>query len=147
MKLLIFGSTGSIGRQLVEQALERGHTVTAFARDPAKLDIKHAHLKFAQGDVMDSHPWKRRCKVKMQCCVCLVQVGKGRGQSGQRGRDRLFTQWRKQASDVLSAKQRLGQEIVGEISTSSGNTLCLEPSYGTCLQIMKGKRATSSKAA
>lgn len=51
MKLLIFGST--IGRQLVEQALEQEHTVTAFARDPAKLDIKHTHLKVAQGDVMD----------------------------------------------------------------------------------------------
>ncbi|RUR79183.1 NAD(P)-dependent oxidoreductase [Chlorogloeopsis fritschii PCC 9212] len=53
MKILIFGSTGSIGRQLVKQALEQGYTVTAFARDPAKLDIKHANLKIAQGDVMD----------------------------------------------------------------------------------------------
>lgn len=53
MKLLIFGSTGSIGRQLVEQALEQGHTVTAFARNPAKLDIQHTNLKVVQGDVMD----------------------------------------------------------------------------------------------
>ncbi len=53
MKLLIFGSTGSVGRQLVEQALEQGHTVTAFARDPAKLDSMHANLKVIQGDVMD----------------------------------------------------------------------------------------------
>lgn len=53
MKLLIFGSTGSIGRQLVQQTLERGHTITAFTRDPAKLDIKHANLKVVQGDVID----------------------------------------------------------------------------------------------
>lgn len=53
MKLLIFGSTGSIGRQLVNQALEQGHTVTAFARDTAKVDIKHNNLQIAQGDVMD----------------------------------------------------------------------------------------------
>lgn len=53
MKLLIFGSTGSIGRPLVEQALEQGHTVTAFARNPAKLDIQHTNLKVVQGDVMD----------------------------------------------------------------------------------------------
>ncbi|MDV2997071.1 MAG: hypothetical protein N4J56_006776 [Chroococcidiopsis sp. SAG 2025] len=54
MKLLIFGSTGSIGRQLVWQALEQGHTVTAFTRNPAKLDdIQHANLKVIQGDVMD----------------------------------------------------------------------------------------------
>ncbi len=53
MKLLIFGSTGGIGRQLVEQALAQGHAVTAFARHPAKLDLKHANLKVTQGDVMD----------------------------------------------------------------------------------------------
>ncbi len=53
MRLLIFGSTGSIGRELVKQALEQGHTVTAFARDPAKLDIKHANLQVVQDDVMD----------------------------------------------------------------------------------------------
>lgn len=54
MKLLIFGSTGSIGRQLVEQALAEGHTVTAFGRNPAKFDLKHPNLKFVQGDVLDS---------------------------------------------------------------------------------------------
>ena len=53
MKLLIFGSTGSIGRELVKQALEQGHTVTAFARDATKVDIKHNNLQVAQGDVMD----------------------------------------------------------------------------------------------
>lgn len=54
MKLLIFGSTGSIGRQLVEQALEQEHLVTAFARNPAKLDIQHTNLKVVQGDVLNS---------------------------------------------------------------------------------------------
>jgi len=53
MKLLIFGATGSIGRQLVEQALAQGHAVTAFVRNPAKLDLKHANLKVVQGDVLD----------------------------------------------------------------------------------------------
>ncbi|NEO95433.1 MAG: NAD(P)H-binding protein, partial [Moorea sp. SIO3G5] len=38
MNILIFGSTGGTGRQLVEQALDQGHRVTAFARNPAKLD-------------------------------------------------------------------------------------------------------------
>jgi putative NADH-flavin reductase len=51
MKLLIFGATGTIGRQVVWQALEQGHTVTAFVRDPAKLEIQH--LKIFQGDVLD----------------------------------------------------------------------------------------------
>jgi putative NADH-flavin reductase len=54
MKLVIFGSTGSIGRRLVVQALEQGHTVTAFARNPAKLEIEHANLTIVQGDALDS---------------------------------------------------------------------------------------------
>lgn len=53
MKLIVFGSTGTVGRKLVEQALEEGHTVTAFARDSAKLDIEHVSLRFAQGDALD----------------------------------------------------------------------------------------------
>lgn len=53
MKLLIFGATGGTGRQLVEQALEQGHEVTVFVRDPAKLDLEHKKLKAIQGDVMD----------------------------------------------------------------------------------------------
>lgn len=54
MKLIIFGSTGSIGRQLVAQALELGHSVTAFARTPTKLEIKHTNLTTVQGDALDS---------------------------------------------------------------------------------------------
>jgi putative NADH-flavin reductase len=53
MKLLIFGSTGSIGRHLVSQALQSGHKVTAFARKPSKLAIKHDNLNVILGDAMD----------------------------------------------------------------------------------------------
>lgn len=53
MKLLIFGATGGTGHALVKQALERGHIVTAFIRDPAKLHLTHNNLHVAQGDVMD----------------------------------------------------------------------------------------------
>ncbi|MGL4619529.1 MAG: NAD(P)-dependent oxidoreductase [Chroococcidiopsis sp.] len=53
MKVLICGATGSIGRELVKQSLEQGHTVTAFVRDRTKLDIHHTNLKIVQGNVMD----------------------------------------------------------------------------------------------
>jgi putative NADH-flavin reductase len=54
MNLLVFGATGGTGRQLVAQALTQGHTVTAFARTPAKLAIEHAHLRVVPGDVLDA---------------------------------------------------------------------------------------------
>jgi uncharacterized protein YbjT (DUF2867 family) len=53
MRLLIFGATGGTGRELVRQALERGHSVTAFARDPAALD-KRDGLQGLAGDVLDA---------------------------------------------------------------------------------------------
>jgi putative NADH-flavin reductase len=37
MKLTVFAATGGIGRQLLAQAVEGGHDVTAVVRDPAKL--------------------------------------------------------------------------------------------------------------
>jgi putative NADH-flavin reductase len=39
MNLTIFGATGGVGTQLVTQALQRGHMVTAVVRDPARLSI------------------------------------------------------------------------------------------------------------
>jgi nucleoside-diphosphate-sugar epimerase len=34
MKLFVIGATGRTGREIVEQALARGHHVTAFVRSP-----------------------------------------------------------------------------------------------------------------
>jgi putative NADH-flavin reductase len=53
MKLCVFGATGGVGRQVVEQALEAGHDVTAFVRTPSKLDLQHSSLRLEQGDVFD----------------------------------------------------------------------------------------------
>jgi putative NADH-flavin reductase len=52
-RVLIVGATGGTGRQLVEQALERGHIVTALARDPSALRVEHPRLRVMQGDVLD----------------------------------------------------------------------------------------------
>jgi putative NADH-flavin reductase len=53
VNLLIFGATGGSGRALVEQALARGHVVTAFARNPSKVRTKHPNLRVAKGNVLD----------------------------------------------------------------------------------------------
>lgn len=53
MRVLVVGPTGGTGLELVEQALEEGHEVTALARRPEALKIRHANLKVRQGDVLD----------------------------------------------------------------------------------------------
>ncbi len=52
MKVIIFGATGRTGKELVEQALEKGYQVTAFARNPKKVVLEHDNLKVIQGDVL-----------------------------------------------------------------------------------------------
>ena len=81
MKLLIFGSIGSIGRQIVNQALEQGHTVTAFTRDATNVDTKHDNLQVAQGDVMDPASVERAVQGQ-EAVLCAVGGGlKGRVRS------------------------------------------------------------------
>jgi putative NADH-flavin reductase len=48
VKLLIFGATGPTGRELVSQALQQGHEVTVFTRQPASID----GVRAVQGDAM-----------------------------------------------------------------------------------------------
>ena len=53
MNVVVFGSTGSTGRLVVEAALSAGHVVTAFVRDPKRMPLTHANLRIVKGDAMD----------------------------------------------------------------------------------------------
>jgi putative NADH-flavin reductase len=50
MRLFILGATGGTGRALIDQALERGHRVTAFVRSPEKLGSPREGMSVVQGD-------------------------------------------------------------------------------------------------
>jgi putative NADH-flavin reductase len=50
MRLFILGATGGTGRALIDQALKRGHQVTAFVRSPAKLAAPGAGLTVVRGN-------------------------------------------------------------------------------------------------
>lgn len=52
-KLVVFGASGDSGRVLVAEALAAGHTVTAFARNPAAAALPDAARAIA-GDVLDA---------------------------------------------------------------------------------------------
>lgn len=54
MKLIVFGATGTVGIHLLNQALEQGHDVTAFTRNPEKLkSISKRNLNIFNGDVFN----------------------------------------------------------------------------------------------
>lgn len=50
MKIVVFGASRGVGFQVVKQALEAGHVVTAFVRSPEKFEVKHANLTVFKGD-------------------------------------------------------------------------------------------------
>ena len=94
MKITILGPTGPTGRQLVVQALGRGHEVTAFARQPSALPA-HPRLVAVAGSIADAaaldgaiagreavlcalggRPWRRRervCSTAMRHAVVSMQ--------------------------------------------------------------------------
>jgi putative NADH-flavin reductase len=53
MKLTVFGATGGIGRELVRQALDAGHQVTAVVRDPTRLTVTGGRLDVVRADLTD----------------------------------------------------------------------------------------------
>ena len=60
MKLIIFGATGMVGKQLVQQALFNGHHVKAFGRNvytadflPVDSTVKKENLQLVQGALFD----------------------------------------------------------------------------------------------
>lgn len=54
MNITVFGATGKTGLEVVWQALEGGHQVTAFVRDPVRLTIDNKNLSVHTGDVFNS---------------------------------------------------------------------------------------------
>ncbi len=53
MRLFVLGATGGTGRALVDQALDRGHRVTAFVRSPHTLAAGREGLAVVKGDPLD----------------------------------------------------------------------------------------------
>jgi nucleoside-diphosphate-sugar epimerase len=52
-RVVVFGGSGGVGSQVVEQALAQGHGVVAFVRTPGKLMLRDAKLTVAAGELGD----------------------------------------------------------------------------------------------
>jgi len=53
MKIALFGASGTIGQRIAQEALNRGHEVTAIVRNPSRISISHPHLAITEGNVSD----------------------------------------------------------------------------------------------
>jgi putative NADH-flavin reductase len=115
MRILIVGATGGTGRELVEQALERGHHVTALARNPAKVKHTHEHLTVVKGDVM--HPASLAAAVRGQdAVVCAL------GHKRWLGPSKILSQGTRNLVDAMKAAgvKRLVVETALGVGDSAG---------------------------
>lgn len=54
MKLVVLGATGGTGLEIVRQAVERGHSVTALVRSPDRLARWWDRIRIVQGNLLNS---------------------------------------------------------------------------------------------
>jgi putative NADH-flavin reductase len=62
MELVVLGATGGTGLELVRQAVERGHSVTAFVRSPERLEPFRDRITVKQGDLLNRADLERVIK-------------------------------------------------------------------------------------
>lgn len=75
-KILILGASGGTGRQIVNQALEQGHDVTAFVRTPGKLGVRHQRLREIFGDAANDAQSVMRAVPGHDVVISALGVGK-----------------------------------------------------------------------
>ena len=78
MNELIIGATRGIGFQVLQQVLEKDHTVTVLARSPGKLALKHERLGVMQGDIRDEHVVGSAIQGQdaVVCCIGIMPTRK-----------------------------------------------------------------------
>lgn len=73
MKLIVFGATGMVGKQLVQQALFKGHHVKAFGRNVFTTDfLETDNLELVQGALFDE---KEVYRALQDCDAVLSALG------------------------------------------------------------------------
>jgi uncharacterized protein len=78
MTIIVFGATGQMGRQLIKQALWKGHTVKAFGRNIHELDMEEDQLQAIKGSVFDDNDIKKALK---GCDAVVSALGGGTGET------------------------------------------------------------------
>jgi putative NADH-flavin reductase len=74
-KILVLGASGPTGREVVSQALEQGHHLTAFVRDPKRMPLTHERLRLVTGDVTGEGPALNSAVAGQDAVISALGVG------------------------------------------------------------------------
>lgn len=108
MRITIFGATGETGQILTQQALACGHEVVAYARNPAKLEIKGNRLKVVQGELENQTAIEEAVKGSDAVISVLGPRGASKGLPISRG-----------IQNVLQAMKKCGVKRIIATATPS----------------------------
>lgn len=94
MHIGVFGATGGLGRHVVAQAIEAGHTVRALARSPEKLQTRSDRLVAIRGDIENAAAVR---EVVDGCTAVISALGFTRGQTPE-----VFGRGMRQVVDAMN---------------------------------------------
>jgi putative NADH-flavin reductase len=75
-RILVLGATGGTGRKVVAQALDLGHRVTVFVRDPQRLTTSVERLRVLSGSVTEGGPALADAVHGQDAVISALGVGK-----------------------------------------------------------------------
>lgn len=103
MKITVFGGTGPAGRILVRKALDGGHEVCAYARNPGKLSLDHSGLTVVQGELTDAAAITRAVDGSEAVISLLGPSGRTQGMPVSEGMQRIVDAMREKGVKRLIA--------------------------------------------
>jgi len=123
--IALFGPTGGTGRAVIQQALERGHQITALIRTPEKLEIRHERLQLIQGDVMHLEEVRKTVRGTDAVLCCL----------GTRAADKRMVR-AEGTRQIIEAMETEGvKRLICQTSLGYGDTAQSMPWYMTYIII------------
>lgn len=109
MNVLLFGATGGTGKEVLLQALEQGHILTAIVRNPAKIKIHSERLKIIQGDVLNKNlDYAFADQDAIICCLGAPATNAGTVRS--EGIKNILTSMKRTGIDRLICQTSLGYD-------------------------------------
>lgn len=107
MKVIIFGASGKVGAEVLKQSLREGHIVTAFVRNPEKIEnSKHPNLIIWNGDVLNIDNVGHALK-DQDAVLCALGDGKA-GQIRASGTANIIDEMKKKGLKRFVCQTTLG---------------------------------------
>jgi len=110
MRLVVFGATGGIGREVVSQALDQGHEVVAIVRNLDGVGRSHERLRLVKANVADASTYAP----ELTGANAVISALGARGRS--KGPITLCTDWAKQ---LIPAMQEHGVSRVVAVTAAA----------------------------